>query len=229
MDLERLKEEAALGALSEVREGMTLGLGTGSTVYWFLKHLGEHLSSGRLSRIKGVPTSERTTSLCREFKIPLVALEDAGTLDLAVDGTDEVDPRLQLIKGLGGALLREKMVASAARRVIIIADETKRVSKLGSRSPLPVEVVAFAWRSHIPALKLLGCEPELRTTCSEPLFTDNGNVILDCHFPGGIDDPVSLNQALNGRPGVVGHGLFLDLCHRAILATSGGLVDLLLP
>ncbi|HMS17836.1 MAG TPA: ribose 5-phosphate isomerase A, partial [Planctomycetota bacterium] len=142
------------------------------------------------------------------------------------DGADEIDPAMRLIKGMGGALLREKMVASAAKRVIIIADQTKRVERLGTRSPLPVEVLVFSWRSHLKPLQRLGCQPELRTTCTEPLYTDNGNVILDCHFSGGIDDPEGLDRVLNDRPGVVGHGMFLGLCDRAILATESGLQEI---
>lgn len=223
MDMETLKEKAALAALEEVAPHMVLGLGTGSTVFWFLKHLGERIRGGALPGVAGVPTSERTASLCREYRIPLLALEDAERVDLAVDGADEIDPARRLIKGMGGALLREKMVAASARRVVIIADETKRVETIGTRSPLPVEVIPFAWRSHIAPLRALGCRPEVRTASGEPVYTDNGHVILDCRFDRGIADPEGLDRVLNDRPGVVGHGLFLGLCHRAILATGDGL------
>ena len=227
MDLEKLKEQAALAALEEVRDGTALGLGTGSTVYWLLKHLGEGLKAGRWKGISGVPTSDRTAALCQEFEIPLTDLDKTPVLDLAIDGTDEVTSDLQLIKGLGGALLREKMVANAAKRFVIIADQTKRVTHLGERAPLPVEVVAFSHQSHNAFLRSLGAAPDLRCGCGgDPLLTDNGNVIVDCRFRDGIEDPHQISRALNDRPGVVDHGLFLDLCQRAILATSEGITEI---
>ncbi len=223
MDLEALKREAALTAFTEVRSGMRLGLGTGSTVFHLLVGLGAALREGRLNDIAGVPTSERTARQCREEGIPLLALEEAGALDLAIDGADEIDPLLDLIKGLGGALLREKMVALQARRFIVIADHTKDVQRLGTRSPLPVEVVPFAWRSHLPFLGALGCRVVPRSGPTGDLaLTDNGNVILDLHFANGIPDAAALARALDARPGIVDHGLFLGLCARAILATPEG-------
>lgn len=223
MDLEALKEQAALAALDEVRSGMCLGLGTGSTVAWLLRGLGAKLRSGSLKDITGVPTSERTVAQCRAEGIPLVALESRQWLDIAIDGADEVDPQLNLVKGLGGALLREKMVASIARRFVVIADHTKDVPRLGTRSPVPVEVVPFAWRSHLPFFESLGARPLPRAGQTGDLqLTDNGNVIVDLHFADGISDVAALAAALDLRPGVVEHGLFLGMCARAIFATPEG-------
>jgi ribose 5-phosphate isomerase A len=226
MDLEALKRDAALAALSEVKSGMRLGLGTGSTVAHFLSALAEAQRRGALQDIAGVPTSERTARQCRAEGIALLSLEEAGPLDLAVDGADEIDPNLDLIKGLGGALLREKMVAAQANRFLVIADHTKDVSRLGTRSPLPIEVVPFAWRSHLPFLAKLGgrAVPRCGQT-GDLVLTDNGNVILDLHFEAGIADAAKLAHALDSRPGIVDHGLFLGMCARAILATPTGVVS----
>ena len=224
MDLEALKAKASLEALTRVESGMRLGLGTGSTVAHFLDHLGAALREGRLTDIIGVPTSERTTTSCKELGIPTADLEDHPQLDLGVDGADEVDPSLELIKGLGGALLREKMVAGACRRFVVIADDTKRVTNLFERSPLPVEVVPFAWRAHLPFLRDLGADPTLRTTEDrEPYHTDNGNLVIDCRFTPGAQDAHAVARALESRPGVVEHGLFLGMANEAILAAGGGI------
>ncbi len=210
-------------ALERVADGMRLGLGTGSTVAHFLNHLGAALKDGRLTDVAGVPTSERTAQACRELGIPVLALEDHPNLDLGVDGADEVDPELELIKGLGGALLREKMVAHACGRFVVIADETKRVGRLFERSPLPVEVIPFAWRSQLPFLEGLGASPTLRTNPDrEPYYTDNGNVILDCRFIPEETNPAEVARALADRPGVVDHGLFLHMADEVILATASG-------
>lgn len=227
MDLEALKEKAAIEALREVVSGQRLGLGTGSTIAWFLKHLGKALAEGRLERIVGVPTSERTAILCRDLGIPTTELDAVRELDLAVDGADEVSPTRDLVKGLGGALLREKMVAAAARRFVVIADGTKRVARLGEKAPVPVEVVPFAWRWHLPWLIALGGKPELRLgKDGEPVRTDNGNLVIDCRFLPAFPDPRFLARTLSERPGVVGHGLFLGMCQRAYLATTDGVVIL---
>ena len=168
-----------------------------------------------------MPTSERTASSCKELGISTASLEDHPELDLGVDGADEVDPSLELIKGLGGALLREKMVAGACARFVVIADETKRVASLFERSPLPVEIVPFAWRSHLPFLSALGAEPTLRTTSDhEPYHTDNGNVVVDCRFTPGAQDAHAVARALEARPGIVEHGLFLGMANEAILAAG---------
>ena len=206
------KALAGAEAAGLVEPGMRLGLGTGSTVAFFLEALAERFQEGELPGIVGVPTSLRTEKEARALGLPLTDLESAGALDLTVDGADEVDPDLDLIKGLGGALLREKMVAQATRRMVIIVDESKVVRRLGTRSPLPVEVVPFGWASHLPFLSKLGARPVLREASSgAPLITDNHNHILDCHFPEGIRDAKTVDQALAGRAGVVESGLFLAL------------------
>lgn len=230
MDPEHLKDRAAAKALELVRPGMRLGLGTGTTVAWFLKHLAAALADGRMQDIAGVPTSKATERICRESGIPLTSLSDSPQLDLAVDGADEVTPGLDLMKGLGGALLREKMVAAAARSFVVVADASKEVERLGLRSPLPVEVVPFEWRSHVPFLERLGCEPVLRVDPEgRPVVTDNGHYLLDCGFPGGIPAPGEVGRRLADRPGVVEHGLFLGLCTSALVAGESGVRELLRP
>lgn len=224
MSIDQAKEAAALAALAEVRSGMKLGLGTGSTVYWLLLHLGRALASGTLEKVAGVPTSIDTERRCREFGIPLLELAAHPVLDLAIDGADEIDPQLDLIKGLGGALLREKMVATAAQRFLVIADESKLVERLGEKAPLPVEVVRFAADSHLPFLRSAGASPTLRQEKggSGPFLTDNSAVIWDCRFERGIPDPLALGSSLDARPGILDHGLFLGLADVAYVATPLG-------
>ncbi|MDQ7029438.1 MAG: ribose-5-phosphate isomerase RpiA [Ardenticatenia bacterium] len=228
MNPETLKQRAAYYAVDTfVRDGMALGLGTGSTVKYALERLSAHLRSGRLRHIVGVPTSEQTADLSRHLGIPLVSLEETPLLDLYIDGADEIDPELNLIKGLGGALLREKIVACAARHMVVIADERKRVARLGQRAPLPVEVLPFGWNLHADWLAALGCTPLLRRRADgTPFVTDNGNYIYDCTFPGGISAPHELQAQLNTRPGVVEHGLFLGYAHVAVVAGGTGNVSL---
>jgi len=222
LDLEGLKRDAARAALTEVHSGMTLGLGTGSTMRHFLEALGEALQDGGLSAIRGVPTSRDTEDRARALNIPLVELHEVEGLDLAVDGADEVDPQLDLIKGLGGALVREKMVVQAARRFIVLADSTKAVGRLGEKAPLPVEVISFGWASHLPVLRALGGTPVLRrmggSEAGEVYCTDNGNHILDVWFPDGISDPGQLQQILQARAGILDTGLFLQMADRCYLA-----------
>jgi ribose 5-phosphate isomerase A len=222
-DAERLKRAAAERALGWVESGMRLGLGTGSTVAHFLDVLGERIRGGALTGIVGVPTSVRTEERGRELGIPLAELHETQPLDLTVDGADEVDPALDLVKGLGGALLREKMVAQASRRLLIMVDESKRVSRLGTRAPLPVEVTRFGWKAQVPFLEGLGCEPTLRLGGNgAPYLTDNGNHVLDCRFPRGMDDPGGVEDALRGRAGVVESGLFLGMATAVVVAGAGG-------
>ncbi|CAN5695816.1 ribose 5-phosphate isomerase A [soil metagenome] len=223
------KKDAGLAALDEVESGMILGLGTGSTVRHFLEALGAALRNGELRDVRGVPTSEDTATRARTLGIPLLELHEAGSLDLAVDGTDEVTPSLDLIKGLGGALLREKMVVQAARRFVVIADASKRVERLGQKAPLPVEVVSFGWQAHLSFLRSLGAEPRLRTLGLEPYRTDNGNFIVDLGFPDGIGDAAELDRVLAFRAGVVDTGLFLGLANRCYLATEAGVERMDVP
>jgi ribose 5-phosphate isomerase A len=217
------KASAAAAALSEVRSGLTLGLGTGSTMRYFLDGLAVALRDGGLTGIRGVPTSHDTETRARALGIPLVELHDAGRLDLAVDGADEFDPSLDLIKGLGGALLREKMVVQAADRFVVLVDPTKRVGRLGTRAPLPVEVVPFGWKAHIPFFREWGADPSLRMTAEgEPFLSDNGNLIVDLGFPGGIGNAGELDEALQRRAGIVESGLFLEVADRVLVGDADG-------
>lgn len=220
---ETLKRAAAAEALSHVRSGMKLGLGTGSTVAHFLELLGEALNRGSLEDVVGVPTSERTARASRELGIPLSTLAATPELDLTVDGADEVDPVMDAIKGLGGALLREKMVAQASREMILIVDESKLVTRLGLKGPLPVEVVTFGWEAHLPLLREMGGRPVLRAAESgEPYVTDNSNYILDVHFDGGMESPAQVDEILAARAGVVETGLFLGLASSTVVASPAG-------
>ena len=220
---EDLKRKAAEQAANQVVDGMVLGLGTGSTVAHFLELLGERIATGSLRDVSGVPTSLWTEAQAERLGIALTTLGDAPRLDLAVDGADEVGPGLDLIKGMGGALLREKMVAQAAERFLIIADDSKDVDRLGTRSPLPVEVVAWGHEAHARFMADLGAEVTVRLGEDEaPYTSDNGHLILDCRFPGGIEDAQDLEARLQARAGVVDTGLFLGMAHEAVLASADG-------
>lgn len=228
MPVVSLKREAAREALRQVTSGMRLGLGTGSTVRHFLDLLAEALDGESLSGIVGVPTSHQTADHARRLGIPLTEL-DGTPLDLAVDGADEFDPSLELIKGMGGALLREKMVAQASKRFVVIVDDQKEVPRLGARSPLPVEVVPFGWKSHLGPLRALGAH-DVVFRCDDdgrPIYTDNGNVLLDCHFQDGISDPFEVQEVLARRAGVVETGLFLELADEVIVAGEAGVRSLM--
>lgn len=224
-DLRAYKRAAAERALDAVSNGMLLGLGTGSTAEAMLHALGERLRDGRLRDVVGVPTSEATARLARELLIPLTTLEDRALLDLTLDGTDEVDARLDLVKGLGGALLREKIVASSSRKLVIIADEGKRVARLGARAPIPVEIVAFGRPLVERRVAELGGVPALRLRADgAPFITDEGHQILDCRF--GPFESASLAASLAAIPGVVEHGLFLGLTTRVVLGGPSGVTVL---
>lgn len=224
---EALKRRAAEVALTYVQSGMVLGLGTGSTVAHLLSLLGDAISCGALTDIEGVPTSEWTAREARRVGIKLIGLGDRDRLDLTIDGADEVSPQVDLIKGMGGALLREKMVAQASERFVVIADERKAVDRLGTVSPLPVEVVDWGHEVHADFLRSTGAEVTLRETeAGTPYRSDNGNLILDCRYEGGLEDPVRLEAALRSRAGVVETGLFLGLADEAVIA-SGDAVRLL--
>ena len=229
-DAEALKRVAALEAVSLVENGMVLGLGTGSTVAHFLELLGEKLEAGALRDVQGVPSSIRTGREARQAGIPLTSLAEHPRLDLTVDGADEVSPGLDLIKGMGGALLREKMVAQASARFVIIADGGKSVERLGTLSPLPVEVVDWGWSGHVAYLEGQGAHVTVRKFDDGPPFkSDIGNLILDCRFPDGIADPTALEVALKARAGVVETGLFLGMAHEAFLAGTDGIRHLRRP
>jgi ribose 5-phosphate isomerase A len=219
---EALKEQAAERALDLVADGMVLGLGTGSTARYVVLGLARRVREGLLRGVISVPTSEATAALAREHGLTLAALDHRPTLDLAIDGADEIDPRLNLIKGLGGALLREKVVESAAQRFVVVADSRKLVRRLGEQSPVPVEVIPFALVPVERRLAGLGTTPVLRRTADHvPFQTDQGNYILDCRC-GPIDDPAALGAAIRSIPGVVEHGLFLSMATAAFVAAPEG-------
>lgn len=226
---DQLKRAAAMRAASLVTDGMRLGIGTGSTAALFVTALGERVRAGL--KVVGVPTSEATRIQATAEGIPLTTLDEMPELDLTIDGADEIDDELRLIKGGGAAHLREKIVAAASARMLVIADGSKHVPVLG-RFPLPIEVVPFGLKATETAvaklLKSQGLPDDLRlrkTASGAPLVTDGGHFILDAHL-GRIDRPEALADALNRIPGVVEHGLFLGLCSGAILATREGLVEL---
>lgn len=221
MSLDAQKDAAAERAVALVKDGMRVGLGTGSTAAFAVRRLGARVRAG-LS-IRGVPTSESTHALAQAEGIPIASLDDVDALDIAIDGTDEADAGLDLIKGGGGALLREKIVARLSKRFIVIADATKLVPALGA-FPLPVEITPFAKSVVARALATLGCTPKLRMTRDGKTFvTDNGNQILDCHF-GRIDDPLRVAAFLDALPGVVEHGLFLGMTELLLLGQPDGSV-----
>lgn len=202
---------------------MRLGLGTGSTVRHFVDLLGEAITSGALTDIRGVPTSVRTATQARSLGIALVELGEQRELDLTIDGADEVAPNLDLIKGLGAALLREKMVAQASRRLIIISDDGKLVARLGEKVPLPVEVVEWALDAQAAFVESTGAVVTLRLGADdEPVRSDNGNVFLDCRYEGGLPDPAELERTLLYRAGIVDTGLFLAMADEAVIASPDG-------
>ncbi|HSU14386.1 ribose-5-phosphate isomerase RpiA [Longimicrobium sp.] len=220
---EALKRKAAERAAEWIRDGMTLGLGTGSTVRHLLDVIAERRAAGEWAGIVGVPTSVDTERRARSLGIPLATLAERPRIDLTIDGADEVDPGLRLIKGLGGALLREKIVAAASRQLVIVADDSKVVARLGTKAPLPVEVDPFGEPVQPDFLRGLGCEPVLRTGADgAPYVTDGGNHILDCRFASGIADAEMLERSLALRPGIVESGLFLGMATAAVIAGAGG-------
>ena len=226
-----LKDKVGAAALDHIADGMRLGLGTGSTAEAFVRHLGARVAAGL--KVVGVPTSVRTAELARRLGIPLSTLEETPELDLTIDGADEIGPGLALIKGGGAALLREKIVAAASARMLVIADQTKVVDALGA-FPLPIEVVPFGLeatrRAVVKAAMGLGLDGPVtlrRTASGEPLVTDGGHFILDASFRR-ISDPEALSAALGRIPGVVEHGLFIGLASLALVAGDGG-VETLTP
>ncbi len=224
--LESLKRAAAENAVNLVENGMVVGLGTGSTAKLAVQALGTRLKDGL--HIVGIPTSEATAEQARAVGIQVSSFADHTRIDLTIDGADEIQrATLDLIKGRGGALLREKIVASASKQLVIIADETKLVDQLGGKFPVPVEVVTFGWQSSERKLRDLGARTELRIKPNgQPFVTDGGNFILDCSF-SPIPDPAALDDQLNRIVGLVEHGLFLKMTSRAIVAGHDGVKVLL--
>jgi ribose 5-phosphate isomerase A len=226
-DRDELKRAAAERAVDFVESGMVLGLGTGSTAAFFVEALAGRIAQGLT--IIAIPTSERTAAQARRLGIPLTGFAEHRQIDLTVDGADEVQRvSLDLIKGRGGALLREKIVAAASRRFIVVVDRDKLVDRLGTTGPLPVEVVQFGWEVTAGALEGLGARPELRRAGSgEPFVTDGGNFILDCLF-GAIDNPAETERRINSIVGVVENGLFVGRSSAVIVASGDG-IEILTP
>jgi len=218
-----MKRIAAQKAVEFVENDMIVGLGTGSTVKYALKNLGERVQEG-LS-IKGIPTSNETKKIAMKYNIPIVSLSEYPEIDITIDGADEVDSNLNLIKGGGGALTREKMIAYHSKMVIIITDDSKVVKSLGIDFPLPIEVVKFEWQATKRAIEKIGCNVELRKIFDDPFITDNGNYILDCEFER-INDPEQLEQDINMIPGVVENGLFIGVATKVIVGSKKGIMTL---
>jgi ribose 5-phosphate isomerase A len=217
------KETAARASLRYVKDGQVVGLGTGSTAAYFIKLLAEQVRNGL--RIRGIPTSVRSRKMAVELGIPLITLDDCQEIDVTVDGADEVDPQLRLIKGGGGAMLREKIVASATKQMIVVADSSKQVQRLG-KFPLPVEVIRFAQPLIAKRIASLGADVQLRRDASgDPYVTDENHHILDCRF-GEMNDPDGLARQLNDMPGVVEHGLFIGMARVALFARGSEILEL---
>ena len=217
------KEAAGRAAAKLVNDGDIVGLGTGSTAYFTILALGERVRDGL--KIVGIPTSVNTAELARKVRIPLTSLDEHPKIDITIDGADEVDPQLRLIKGGGGALTREKVIAAASRKMVVVADSSKAVKVLG-KFPLPVEVIAFARTVVERKIASLGGSPKLRMKPDgSPFLTDNGNQILDCSF-GKITDPPALALILSDTPGIVEHGLFIGLAKMALIGRGDRVEEL---
>ncbi|PTL76380.1 ribose-5-phosphate isomerase RpiA [Vitiosangium sp. GDMCC 1.1324] len=221
-DVVRFKRLAAERAVESIQPGMVVGLGTGSTAAFVVRRLAVLRREGTLTDVVGVPTSVETEALARSLDVPLTTLEEHPVLDLTIDGADEVDPRLRLIKGGGGAMLREKIVAQASRRVLIVVDAGKLSPQLGTRAPVPVEVLPFGWRSQALFLEGLGARITRREgPDGAPYRTNQGNFVLDCAF-GPIERPEELAARLEARAGILEHGLFIGLTSELVVAGPGG-------
>jgi len=218
----RGKQMAGEEAVKYIENGMVIGIGTGTTSAYMIHALAQRLRHG-LTIVGAVPTSQATAQLASSLGIPLTDLDAHPQLDLAIDGADEIDSQLRLIKGGGGALLREKIVATASRRFIVIADTSKLVPQLGHTAPVPVETIPFAMTPVHRHLQALGAQVQLRQRDGHIFHTDNSNIILDCFFPGGISDPESLHARIKSIVGVVETGLFLGMTERAIIGSANGI------
>jgi ribose 5-phosphate isomerase A len=228
VNIEALKEQAGIEACRFVKTGMAVGLGTGSTVKYTILELGRRVRDEGLD-IVGVPTSVATATLAEGQGITLVALDDVDGLDVVIDGTDEFDPSFHLIKGGGAALLREKIVAQASKRMVVVADSKKEVDTLGA-FPLPIEVTPFASGTTVRALaELLGCTVTVRQNDGQDVVTDNGNLIVDAHTGPTLNDPVAVEQAILSIAGVVQVGLFTDMCDVVVMASPDGVATLIKP
>ncbi len=224
--IEEFKKKAAVKAVEQVASGMVVGLGTGSTAKYAVERIGELFQNGALRDIVGIPSSVQTEKLALSVGIPLTTFEEHPVIDINIDGADEVDPALNLIKGGGGALLREKVIAQASRINVIIVDESKLSNQLGTHWALPIEVVPFACPSEMRFLRELGADVSIRKSGDDVLFkTDQNNLILDANF-GPITDPASLAVKLNNRAGISGQGLFIGLTSKVIVAGKDGIREL---
>jgi ribose 5-phosphate isomerase A len=217
------KQLAGQAAALLVEDGMVIGLGSGTTAIHMIYALAERMKEG-LRIVGAVPTSNATAALAEQLGIPLTDLNVHPELDIDIDGADEIDDQLSLIKGGGGALLREKIVAASARRLVVIADVTKHVTRLGLHMPLPIEIIPFALTPVAKRLEALGGEVQVRKVNNTVFLTDNGNMILDCHFPGGIADPFTLHERIKRIVGVVETGLFLHMAGQAIIGGPDGVI-----
>src|SRR6266487_1886598 len=215
--MEGLKKQAALAALDEIRDGMIVGLGSGSTAAIFIRELGK-----AALKVAGIPTSEESRRLAEEVGVQLTTLRNHPHIDVTVDGADEVSPELDLIKGLGGAFVREKIVGHASKRVVIVVDETKLVERLGAKTVIPVEVIPFAMDRVILQLKRRGGEARLREKNGNPFLSDNGNAILDWKH-GVIDQPAVLEGQLKAIPGVLDSGIFANVAQCVVVAGASGI------
>ena len=221
MDIQALKQQAGEYAAQFVESGMIIGLGTGSTAIFATRRIASRIHDGQLRDILAIPTSRATEQAAIELGIPLTSLAEHGRIDIAIDGADEVDPAFNLIKGGGGALLREKIVAQATDRLIIVVDESKLVERLGTGWALPIEVIPFGWQSQSAYLRGLGGMPKLRMAGEGEFRTDQGNIILDCDF-GPMADAAGLAGEIRARAGIVEHGLFVGMTRDVVVAGAAG-------
>ncbi len=222
MNVQTLKQQVGETAAQLVESGMVIGLGTGSTAIFATRRIAQRLQAGDLRDISAIPTSLATEAAARELGLPLSTLERHPRIDLTIDGADEVDPAFNVIKGGGGALLREKIVAQASERLVIVVDESKLSDQLGANWAVPVEVFPFGWHSQAAFLRELGADVVLRKNGADPFQTDQGNIILDCDF-GLIRDPAALDKTLQARAGIAEHGLFIDMARDVIVADADGI------
>ena len=221
--MEELKKAVAKKALEFVEDDMVVGLGTGSTTAYFIEYLGKLIMEGELEEVYGVPTSYQSRLLAIENGIPVVSLDEVDAIDIAVDGADEVDPSLNLIKGRGAALTMEKIIEYRAGTFLVLVDESKLVERLGQKMPVPIEVIPAAWRAIAEEIEVFNAEAELRMASKKdgPVITDNGNFILDARFHR-IEDPLDLEIELNNIPGVVENGIFADIADIVLVGTREG-------
>lgn len=223
MTIDELKKQAAEKAVEEIESGMVVGLGSGSTFYYAIQKLGEKISKGELTDVVGIPSSDSTARLAEKFGVPIISFEDKQEIDVTIDGADEVDKYLNLIKGGGRAHLREKVVAQASKKLIIVVDESKISEKLGTTWPVPVEVLKFAYPLEQKFLESINAKVKMRLeNDGSPVITDEGNYILDANF-GIIQNPFELAEKMENRAGIIEHGLFLRMTTKVIVAGKDGI------